>query len=51
VFVDERLGIDTELLSQRKPGGRIIPISNDTNIPTQNGIFQQQLPNPSNYVD
>ena len=51
VFVDERLGIDTELLSQRKPWGRIIPISNDANIPTQNGIFQQQLPNPSNYVD
>lgn len=51
MFVDDRLGIDTETLSQRRPGGRIIPITNDTGIPSQNGITYQQLPAPSPFVD
>lgn len=51
IFVDERLGIDTETLSEGKPGGRIIPVTNDSWLPTQNGIYTQSLPAPNGYVD
>lgn len=51
IYVDDKLGIDTETLSKKKPGGRIIPVSNSSGLPTQNGIYTQQLPNPSQYVD
>ena len=51
VFVDDRLGIDTETLSQKSPGGRIIPITNDTGLPTQNGIYAQQMQAPSPFID
>jgi len=50
VFMDERLGIDTETLAQRSPGGRIIPITNDTGLPTQNGVYTQQLPAPNPFI-
>jgi len=51
IFIDEKLGIDTETLSKRRPGGRIIPVTNDSGLPTQNGVYTQQIPPPSPFVD
>lgn len=51
VYADERLGIDTETMAQRKPGGRIIPIENDSGMPVQNLIYSQTLPAPSPFID
>ena len=36
MFIDDRLGIDTETLAQSDVGGRIIPMTNDTGLPSQN---------------
>jgi len=51
IFVDSRLWIDTELLSQWSPWWRIIPIENDSWMLTQQWIYINQLPNPSNHID
>ena len=50
-FIDDRLWLDTTIMSQGKPGGRILPISNQSWMPTQNGIYTHQLPAPSQYTD
>jgi len=51
IFVDEKLWVDTTLLSQGKPGWRIIPISNKTGMPTQNGMFKSEIATPNQYTD
>ena len=50
-FIDDRLWLDTTIMSQGKPGWRILPISNQSWMPTQNGIYTHQLPAPSQYTD
>ena len=50
-FIDDRLGVSTEMLSTGLPGGRVIPITNQSGLPTQNGIFHSQLPAPSQFID
>jgi len=51
LFVDDKIGIDTSMLSQWKPGWRVLPISNKTWLPTQNWLFYNQIPTPSKYTD
>lgn len=51
IFIDERLWVDTTIMSQGKPGWRVLPISNQTSLPTQNGIYSFQTPPPSQYTD
>lgn len=51
LFIDDRLGIDTVTLSETSVGGRIIPMTNDTGLPSQNGMSYQQIPAPSPFVD
>lgn len=51
IFVDDRLWVDTTMLWQGKPGWRVLPITNDSWMPTQNGIFSFQTPAPSQYTD
>lgn len=50
-FIDDRLWLETTIMSQGKPGWRILPISNQSWMPTQNGIYTHQLPAPSQYTD
>lgn len=50
-FIDDRLWLDTTIMSQGKPGWRVLPISNESWMPTQNGIYTHQLPAPSQYTD
>lgn len=51
IFVDDKLWVDTSILSQGKPGWRVMPISNKTWMPTQNGIYSFNTPAPSQYTD
>lgn len=51
IFIDNKLWVDTSLLWQGKPWWRVIPIQNQTNMPTQNGIYAFTPPNPSQYTD
>lgn len=51
LFIDDRLGIDTVTLSETSVWGRIIPMTNDTGLPSQNGMSYQQIPPPSPFVD
>lgn len=50
-FIDDRLWLDTTIMSQGKPGWRVLPISNNSWMPTQNGIYTHQLPPPNQYTD
>lgn len=51
IFIDDKLWLDTTILSQWKPWGRILPIENKSWMPTQNGIYAFTPPNPSQYTD
>ena len=51
IYADSKLWIDTVLLSERKPWWRVIPITNNSDIPTQNLLYTQQIPAPSPYID
>jgi len=51
IFIDDKLGIDTTILEKSKPGWRILPISNKSWMPTQNGIFPFTPPVPNQYTD
>lgn len=51
IFLDDKLWLDTTIMSQGKPGWRVLPISNKSWMPTQNGIYAFQTPPPSQYTD
>ena len=51
MFIDSKLWVNTATLSQSKPWWRIIPIDNKSWMPTQNGMFYNVPPSPSQYTD
>jgi len=50
-FVDSKIWVDTEMLSQWLPWGRVIPVNNVSGFPTQNGIYTNTLSAPSQFID
>lgn len=51
IFLDDKLWLDTSIMATSKPGWRVLPISNKTWMPTQNGIYAFTPPQPSQYTD
>ena len=40
-FIDGNIGLDTTIMSQSKPGWRVIPVENKSNMPIQNWIYTE----------
>ena len=51
IFIDDKLGLDTTIMWQWRPWWRVLPISNKSWMPTQNGIYAFTPPDPSQYTD
>jgi hypothetical protein len=40
-FIDGNIGLDTTIMSQSKPGWRVIPVENQSGMPIQNWIYTE----------